>query len=424
MQGSPASPSRVPLPHSSAQVPRSLGTPGSESKPFIPPLPMTPSRVPLPQTTSQMPTSLLTPHSAESGLPPGFVPFIPPQGPPSTPSKVPLLQATGHTPFGLGTVDLTLADHSLPAGFVPQQGPPEILEAYAIKTPGVKSSGLSKTPQHSTNALAQVPNTLPIQSPSGFPAVHLAEYGLPANFVPLQGPPEILNAYLSAASKTPEFNTSGLPSRTPHKSTSGLPFEGSGNPGSSYTPAGIPLPMSTATATWGLPDNTTRGTGRTAYNGLPSAQAQPNFNYPTTPARMPLPASVVGSPQGSTTHQTPWSGWGGNGLAAGATPGAMPSELLGRPSSLYAGDGGLNKKVSSASLASSYKKFDPSTYVDPAYLASSSAEVPPDPTLNDQTNIRSRPGSVRSVRSTRSIKLPWGSPYAATIETITDDKII
>ena len=314
--------------------------------------PLSPSRVPLPSTSGHMPVGLGTSHPSDIDLPPGFVP-LPTQGPPLTPSRIPLPHTSGQIPINLNTPSLN--DLGLPPGFIPLgvEGPPDGINSFSAeihpKTPGTRAPGLPlKTPHLRTNALS--------------------------------GP-------------------SGLPSRTP---------------------SGVPLPLSAATTTWKLPDATSV---QTSYRDLPRAPAMyeaappsPNFRYPMTPARMPLPESINGSPHGSAM-QTPWEGWGGNALAADPTPGPSMPASLGRPMSLYSGDGGAKKKVSSTSLASSYKEFDPSTYVDPAFLACSSATVPPEPI----TEVHITHSRTASLRSTKTIKSKTKSIYAASVETATDE---
>lgn len=313
--------------------------------------PLSPFMVPLPPTTTHVPMSLGTPHPADSSLPPGFMPM---QGPPMSPARVPLPHSSGQMPMNL------------------------------------------ETP-------------------------HTPQFGFPRGFIPVQGPPEVLEAFSSTAPpKTPGMRSSGLPSKTPRLSTGTLPPQGGF---SGFTPSGIPLPLSSAHTNAGLPDvsSAPRGSAYTAYNELPRtaetayepAQVS-STKYPMTPSRMPLPDSVAGSPHGSTAHR-PLSAWGEGNLTAGVS-GRPTTPALGRPPSLYAGDADIKKKVSSTSLASSFKKFDPSTYVDPAYLASGSATALPNSAVYDRfsQHERSRPGSLRSVKSNKS-------RYAVSVETASDE---
>ncbi|KAF8514972.1 hypothetical protein JB92DRAFT_90312 [Gautieria morchelliformis] len=290
--------------------------------------PLSPSRIPLPLTSGHVPMSLGTPHSADMDLPPGFVPT---QGPPMTPSRVPLPHTVGQIPMSLNTP--ASGDFGLPPGFIPTQGPPEILEAFSSgalpKTPGLGAPGL--------------PSRTPHLNPATLPSL-----GLPSGF---QGhTPSGIPLPLSTAT-----TVRGLPAfRTPHVNRATLPSLGLPSGFQGHTPSGIPLPLSTATTFRGLPNDTSpvpRGSGRSSYQDLPRATAPmyeaatlpQNFKYPSTPARMPLPESVAGSPRGSTS-QTPFLDWG-NSLADGA-PGPSMSATLGRPMSLYSGDAGPNKKCS------------------------------------------------------------------------------
>ena len=285
-----------------------------------------------------------------------------------------------------------LADLNLPPGFVPTQGP--------LMTP-------SRVPLPLTSG----------QMPMNLPTPQSAPFGLPPGFVPTQGPPVVLESFSSGAPpKTPGMGAAGLPSKTPRLNINALPPQGGPSGFPPRTPSGVPLPLSTATTTMGLPDVPyARGSRPTSYHDraeAPPYEAAPKLKYPMTPARVALPESLAGTPLGSVA-QMPMSGWEGDNLAAGAPP--TPA-MQGRPPSLYAGD--VNRKGSSTSLASQYKKFDPSTYVDPAFLASSSAAALPATGDYAGGGARSRASSIRSVRSTKS---KAKSIYAASVETATDE---